>query len=228
MGVLYLGPFSGFRNRTGNLVGYRSRGLDIIRSYVVPKQSYTENSTLQRNKFSVAVAIASELNNFASFVSLWNSVKEVDQTYFSQFLKFNIKNCDTKKLSDPGSFFPQSSIYQNNLTLSNVSLSDFDVVATVPVLSNVFNRDLTDFTNATFSLVFCGTSPASSNLLSRSSIITKSVSSYNPSSTYSLTIALDNYSKTILTDYAVSQIQILLQLSSSTESVYASCPIQSV
>lgn len=212
MGVLHLGPFSGFRNRTGNLVGYKSRGLDIIRSYVVPKYSDTAEQVSQRNKFLTCVKLGASLNNYSPFVDWWNQVKGVGQTYFSEFMKANVNHCTTSAPSSTFSAFPQTGQFQSNLSVPDLHLEDYDISGTVPALTSTFNS-LTGYTNADFYLAFIASSPSGSQRIVDATILSKSVPAYSFSATYSLTISLDTYSKSLLTDYSVSKAQLLVKVS---------------
>lgn len=212
MGVLYLGPFSGFRNRTGNLVGYKSRGLDIIRSYVVPKYSDSAEQVSQRNKFLTCVKLGASLNNYSFFIDFWNSVKEIGQTYFSQFMKANVNNCTSSAPGSNFSAFPKIGNFQTNLSVPDLGLTDFDISGTVPALSSTFNS-LAGYTDADFYLAFIASSPSGSQRIVDATIMTKSVPAYTFTSSYSLTISLDTYSKTLLTDYQVNKAQLLVRVS---------------
>ena len=212
MGVLYLGPFSGFRNRTGNLVGYKSRGLDIIRSYVVPKYSDSAEQVSQRNKFLTCVKLGASLNNYSFFIDFWNSVKEIGQTYFSQFMKANVNNCTSSGPDTNFSAFPKIGNFQTNLSVPDLHLEDFDISGTVPALNTVFSN-LAGYTNAAFYLAFIASSPTGSQRIVDATILSKSVPAYTFTATYALTISLDTYSKTLLTDYSTTKAQLLVKIS---------------
>lgn len=211
MGILYSGPFSGFKNRVGNLVGYKSRGLEVIRVYAVPSNPRSESQVTQRSKFLVSLLLASALNNYSSFVSFWNSVKEIGQTYFSQFMKANVKHCTSSEPVAPFSAFPTVGAFQKNLTVTDLSLIDYDISATVPPLSSVFNN-LAGYTNAFFYLAFIASSPTGDQKIVDASLLTKSVPGYNFGNPYNLILTLDNYSKSLLTDYQRTSAQILVRV----------------
>ncbi len=211
MGVLHLGPFSGFRNRTGNLVGYKSRGLDIIRSYVVPKYSDTAEQVTQRNKFLTCVKLGASLNNYSSFVDWWNSVKGVGQTYFSEFMKANVNHCTSSAPASTFSAFPRIANFQTNLSVPDLHLEDFDITGNVPALSQVFSN-LSGYTTADFYLAFIASSPTGSQRIVDATLLAKNVPAYIFSATYALTISLDTYSKTLLSDYSVSKAQLLVKV----------------
>lgn len=212
MGILYLGPFSGFRNRTGNLVGYKSRGLDIIRSYVVPRYSDSAEQVSQRNKFLTCVKLGASLNNYSFFVDWWNSVKGVGQTYFSEFMKANVNNCTASAPASTFSAFPRIGNFQTNLSVPDLRLEDFDISGTVPALNSTF-ANLAGYTNADFYLAFIASSPSGDQRIVDATILAKSVPAYSFSASYSLTISLDTYSKTLLTDYQVTKAQLLVKVS---------------
>ena len=212
MGILYLGPFSGFKNRTGNLVGYKSRGLDIIRSYVVPRYSDSVEQVSQRNKFLTCVKLGASLNNYSVFVSFWNSVKEIGQTYFSEFMKANVNNCTSSAPASTFSAFPRIGNFQTNLSVPDLHLEDFDISGTVPALTQVF-ANLSGYTTADFYLAFIASSPTGSQRIVDATLLAKNVPAYSFATTYALTISLDTYSKTLLTDYSVSKAQLLVRVS---------------
>lgn len=212
MGILYLGPFSGFKNRTGNLVGYKSRGLDIIRSYVVPRYSDSAEQVSQRNKFLTCVKLGASLNNYSFFVEAWNSVKEIGQTYFSQFMKANVNNCTSSAPDTNFSAFPKTFNFQSNLSVPDLHLEDFDISGTVPALTQTFNN-LTGYTVADFYLAFIASSPTGAQRIVDATLLSKNVPAYSFATTYALTISLDTYSKTLLTDYSVSKAQLLVKIS---------------
>lgn len=211
MGVLYSGPFSGFRNKVGNLVGYKSRGLEVIRVYAVPSNPRSESQVSQRSKFLVSLLLAGALNNYSSFVSFWNSVKEIGQTYFSQFMKANVKHCTSSEPVVPFSAFPTVGAFQTNLTVSDLALIDYDISATVPPLSSVFSN-LEGYSDAFFYLAFIATSPSGAQQLVNASLLTKIVPGYNFGNPYSLIVNLDNFSKSLLTDYQRTSTQIMVRI----------------
>ena len=211
MGILYSGPFSGFKNRVGNLVGYKSRGLEVIRVYAVPSNPRSESQVTQRNKFLTCVLLASALNNYSSFVSWWNSVKSIGQTYFSEFMKNNVQHCSSTSIEPPGSIFPSSSDFQDNLAVSSEGISDGTLTATINRLDSTFS-DLTGYENVNIYSAFVGTSPTGEQKIISASIIKKSVPNFNFSTNYNLSVALDEFTKTILTDYTRMQVQILVEV----------------
>lgn len=59
MAILRAGILGGVKNKVGGVVGYNSRGLDIIRSYAVPTNPNTTAQQIQRALFSQIVRVLS-------------------------------------------------------------------------------------------------------------------------------------------------------------------------
>lgn len=90
MGVLRNGILGGVANKIGGVVGYNSRGLDIVRAYSKPTNPNTLGQQAQRSMFKIITAFLSVMW-LADIKALWDSLQSGKTvTGWSRAIKINL------------------------------------------------------------------------------------------------------------------------------------------
>ena len=94
MAITNKGILGGVSGKVGQVVGGSWKGIDYVRSYVVPADPQTELQMNQRAKFYFAKSIASFL--LTSIIQPFWAAHAVKMSSFNAFLKYNINKCDSE------------------------------------------------------------------------------------------------------------------------------------
>jgi hypothetical protein len=90
MGVLRNGILGGVSNKVGGVVGYNSRGLDIVRSYSKPTNPNTDAQQFQRRMFQSVTSFLSAMW-LPNIKVLWDSLQSGKTvTGWSRAIKVNL------------------------------------------------------------------------------------------------------------------------------------------
>lgn len=92
MGVILQGILGGFSGKVGPVVGAKWKGIDYMRSYVIPENPNTLNQQTQRTKFSAIVAIARQV--LSTLLQPFWDMYYTNKSGFNAFISENINTLD--------------------------------------------------------------------------------------------------------------------------------------